>query len=121
MKRIVFILLFFLLFSLDAAAQSKPAAVVETTSATFKGDGCSMFPDGKYRDCCVEHDRAYFSGGSWRMRWRADKKLFKCVAAKKGFEHKIIAPLMWLGVRAGGVQWLPTRFRWGFGRVKSSK
>jgi hypothetical protein len=121
MKRIVFILLFLCLFSFDAAAQSKPVSVAETNSATFKSDGCSMFPDGKYRDCCVEHDRAYFGGGSWTQRWRADKKLFKCVAAKKGFEHKFIAPLMWLGVRAGGVSWLPTRFRWGFGRVKSSK
>jgi hypothetical protein len=119
MKRIVFVLLFFFLFSFNAAAQSKSA--VETTPATFKSDGCSMFPDGKYRDCCVEHDRAYSSGGSWTKRWRADKKLFKCVAAKKGLQHKFIAPLMWLGVRAGGVHWLPTSFRWGFGRKKSSK
>lgn len=26
----------------------------------FVSDGCSMFPDGDYRDCCVEHDKAYF-------------------------------------------------------------
>jgi hypothetical protein len=58
-----------------------------------------MFPKGKYRDCCVEHERAYLSGRSWTKRWRADKKLFKCVVAKQGLQHKFIAPLMWLGVR----------------------
>jgi hypothetical protein len=26
---------------------------------------------------------------------------------------------MWLGVRIGGVSWLPTPFRWGFGQKKS--
>jgi hypothetical protein len=71
--------------------------------------------------CCAEHDRAYFVGGSWKERWRADKKLYNCVAAKKGFQHKIIAPVMWLGVRAFGVSWLPTPFRWGFGQTKKSK
>jgi hypothetical protein len=121
MKRIVFICLLMCLLSLGAAAQNKPVAVVNTIPATFKSDGCSMFPDGKYRDCCIEHDNTYYAGGSWTKRWQADKKLFKCVASKKGFEHKIIAPLMWLGVRAGGVSWLPTRFRWGFGRVRTSK
>ncbi len=121
MKRIIFICSLLCLFSLGAVAQDKSAAAVKTVPATFKSDGCSMFPDGKYRDCCVAHDNAYYLGGSWKMRWRADKELFKCVAGKKGFQHKIIAPIMWLGVRAGGVHFLPTPFRWGFGRVKSSK
>ena len=116
---LAFSLLF--LFSFSAAAQNKAETVaVEKVSATFKSDGCSMFPDGKYRDCCVAHDNAYYVGGSWTKRWQADKKLFKCVAGKKGFQHKIIAPLMWLGVRAGGASWLPTPFRWGFGRKKPS-
>ena len=121
MKKNVFICLLVFLFSFSAAAQNTAVAVVKTIPATFKSDGCSMFPDGKYRDCCVEHDKAYFAGGSWTNRWQADKKLFKCVASKRGFEHKIIAPLMWLGVRAGGVSWLPTSFRWGFGRVRVAK
>lgn len=77
-----------------------------------------MFPDGSYRLCCEAHDLAYFSGGSWTARWRADKELYRCVAATKGFHHKLIAPVMWLGVRAGGLHFLPTPFRWGFGRRK---
>lgn len=70
-----------------------------------------MFPDGDYLDCCVEHDRKYFHGGSWFERWRADNELRKCVAAKPGFFHKPISIVMWLGVRAFEVPWLPTRFR----------
>lgn len=121
MKNFVFIFALTVLFVLNTAAQTNDGAAIKSAPKTFKSDGCSLFPDGKYLDCCVEHDRAYFAGGSWTMRWRADKKLFKCVAAKKGFEYKIIAPLMWAGVRLGGVHFLPTPFRWGFGRRKTVK
>lgn len=121
MKKILFIFLLLCLFSLGVAAQTKPAAAVEKISAALESDGCSMFPDGDYRDCCVVHDNAYFAGGSWTMRWRADKRLFECVAGKPGLQHKFIAPVMWLGVRVFGVSCLPTRFRWGFGRAKKLK
>src|SRR5712671_1763523 len=77
------------------------------------------FPEGNYRECCVEHDKTYYVGGSWRERLGADNKLFNCVADKDGVHHKLVAPLMWLGVRVGGVGFLPTRIRWGFGRKKS--
>ena len=111
-----------LTFSGGAFAQNNSAKPESpTVPADFISDGCSQFPDGDYTDCCVEHDKAYFNGGSWIMRWRADKKLYKCVAAKKGFEHKFIAPVMWAGVRVFGVSFLPTSFRWGFGRVKTSE
>jgi len=121
MKKIIFIFFVSCLFSSGTFAQTNSGSAIKTVPATFKSDGCSLFLDGGYRDCCVTHDNAYYVGGSWTKRWQADKKLFKCVAGKKGFQHKIIAPLMWLGVRAGGVSWLPTSFRWGFGRRKSSK
>lgn len=122
MKQILFTISLLFLFTFSASAQNESGSNVpgETIPATFKSDGCSLFSDGKYLNCCVEHDRAYYVGGSWKQRWRANKKLFKCVAAKKGFEYKIIAPVMWLGVRVGGVSWLPTSFRWNFGRVKSA-
>ena len=79
----------------------------------FKSDGCSMFPDGNYRDCCVEHDRAYFAGGPLKQRRAADKELFRCVRAKGN--GKFLASLIYVGVRVGGVSFLPTPFRWGFG------
>ncbi len=121
MKKFVFIFALAALFALNGFAQTAADSATAAIVPTFKSDGCSLFPDGKYLACCVAHDQAYSSGGSWKMRWRADKKLFKCVRAQKGFEHKLIAPVMWLGVRAFGVHFLPTPFRWGFGRKKVSK
>ena len=121
MKHIILTLSLLFVFSLNAFAQSDSKSAPNTVPENFKSDGCSQFPDSDYTDCCVEHDKIYFNGGSWIQRWRADKKLFKCVAAKKGFEHKLIASVMWAGVRVFGVSFLPTKFRWGFGRVKSSR
>ena len=78
----------------------------------FASDGCSMFPNGNWNDCCVEHDRAYWRGGSAAGRKAADRALRDCVA-KKG--HPIIARLMYFGVRAGGAPWYPAPYRGGFG------
>jgi hypothetical protein len=84
----------------------------------FASDGCTWFPDGNYRDCCVAHDLEYYAGGNWKARWRSDKKLFLCVARKSKLYNKLVAPAVWLGVRAGGVSWLKARFSWGFGKKK---
>jgi hypothetical protein len=40
---------------------------------------------------------------------------------KPGWQNKVIAPVMWVGVRIGGVSFLPTPFRWGFGKTKKPK
>ena len=40
--------------------------------ADFKSDGCTFFPDRDYRDCCVEHDKAYYFGGTLKDRRAAD-------------------------------------------------
>ena len=80
--------------------------------ADFKSDGCTWFPDGDYRDCCEDHDKAYYFGGSRHERSVADKQLYACVKERHG---KMRARMMWLGVRIGGVSFLPTPFRWGFG------
>ncbi|MGI8495025.1 MAG: hypothetical protein ACR2L1_06910 [Pyrinomonadaceae bacterium] len=117
--KIISFAFFLLVFSaVGVFAQDSGTKATDETAASFHSDGCSKFPDYDYTDCCVEHDKTYFSGGSWTRRWRADKKLYKCVAAKKGFEHKLIAPVMWAGVRVFGVPFLPTSFRWGFGKKK---
>ncbi|MBN1827731.1 MAG: hypothetical protein JW884_01115 [Deltaproteobacteria bacterium] len=84
----------------------------------FRTDGCSCFPDGtvKQRDlwrlCCIEHDRAYWMGGTAEERLAADRRLRECVA---DCGEPLIAELMLQGVRAGGSPYLPTSFRWGFG------
>lgn len=92
------------LFSQNAPTRNVPA--------DFKSDGCTWFPDGDYRDCCEEHDKAYYFGGSRHERSVADKQLYACVKERHG---KMRARMMWLGVRIGGVSFLPTPFRWGFG------
>lgn len=122
-KKLFFIFTLLILFSVCAFAQNNSDQKPETQTlpVNFKSDGCSLFPDGDYCDCCVEHDKKYYFGGSFRERRQADISLYKCVRRKKGFHHKIIAPLMYLGVRIGGVSWLPTPFRWGFGNTKKNK
>ncbi|MEP7076640.1 MAG: hypothetical protein ABI878_12610 [Acidobacteriota bacterium] len=96
------------------AQATKPS--VTPVPEGFTSDGCSLFPEGDYHDCCVQHDLVYFSGGSWKSRWRADDQFRRCVGDKKGFVHKPLSLMMWIGVRIGGVPWLSTPFRWGFGK-----
>lgn len=103
----------------STAAQSR--STMSVTPEGFKTDGCSMFPDGCYRDCCVEHDLAYFLGGDSEDRRKADRRLRDCVSSKEGFHHRFLGPLMWLGVRVGGTPLLPTPFRWSYGEDRYRK
>jgi len=78
----------------------------------FTSDGCSCWPDYEWIDCCVEHDAIYWMGGTREERKQADIALQKCVSQKG---HILIGKIMYYGARIGGVYWLPTPFRWGFG------
>lgn len=109
----------FALLTINLCAQNDAVLPHSEDPPEFVTDGCSWFPDGNYRDCCVDHDRAYFKGGSWQQRLKADNKLFSCVSKKRGWYQPIIAPFMWAGTRVFGVSFLPTSFRWGFGKNKS--
>lgn len=122
MKKLLFIFTLTVVFSVGAFAQTKSVETLPTTLewSESESDGCTWFPDGNYRDCCVAHDREYFFGGSSKERWRSDKKLFQCVWAKPKFYNKLVAPVMWLGVRVFGVPWLKTKASWGFGKRKKS-
>ena len=71
-----------------------------------------MWPDGNWVDCCVEHDIAYWCGGTSEDRCRADRTLEQCVTVKRG---AFLATVMYIGTRLGGPAWLPTPFRWGYG------
>ncbi len=85
----------------------------------FKSDGCTWFPDLCYGDCCVEHDRAYHMGGTRKGRREADVALRRCVASSGPSLFMplmfLLAWLMYLGVRIGGVTWIPFGWQWGFG------
>lgn len=118
--KLIFILTLTAVFTAGAFAQTKSAETITPALGWSEsdGDGCTWFPDGNYRDCCVAHDRAYFFGGSSKQRRHADQMLFQCVWAKPKFYNKLVAPVIWLGVRVGGVSWLNASFSWGFGKKK---
>ena len=84
----------------------------------FTTDGCSVFPDGTlmqkdlWLSCCIEHDKAYWKGGTYNERVAADEALKGCVAS---LGQNTIAKMMRLGVKIGGSPHLPTGFRWGYG------
>lgn len=98
--------------------QSLQGSVVATELAQFSSDGCSLFPEGTpvqpqlWLSCCVEHDLAYWQGGSASQRQLADNVLDQCVS-RQG--QPLIGSMMRQGVRLGGSAYLPTSFRWGYG------
>ncbi len=116
-RRLLAVAMLMFVFCLTSNAQAQNATE-RTMPPDFKSDGCTLFPDGNYCDCCVEHDKDYYFGGTRKERWRSDKRLYKCVSSRKGWQNKLIAPIMLVGVRIGGVSFLPTPFRWGFGKAK---
>ena len=121
------IVLAFMSIILLSASCAKQATIVDKTAEQvynqsslsgplpphpFKSDGCSCWPDGDWLECCVKHDLLYWQGGTREERKAADLALRKCITEKG---HPIVGQVMFLGVRIGGVWWLPTPFRWGFG------
>jgi hypothetical protein len=93
----------------EARCQAHPAGLPE---AGFSTDGCSSWPDAAALPCCIEHDIAYWCGGSCEERAAADRELRRCVAERTG----ALGWLMWAGVRVGGHPVLPLPWRWGYGR-----
>lgn len=81
-----------------------------------KSDGCTLIGGDEFKPCCVVHDREYFFGGTVKERRKADNRLFKCIRERKTLGARLAAPFIWLGVRIGGLPFLPTPFRWGFGK-----
>jgi len=91
----------------------------------FKSDGCSCWPDVwkdkknkkvSLYEVCLKHDLSYWAGhkGESMARFLVDTRLMVDVAIKTGRIE--LAVIMFIGVRIGGISWLKTPFRWGFGR-----
>lgn len=88
----------------------------------FTTDGCSggmtwawqvlTGDDPPWQGLCVEHDRAYWAGGTWEQRKAADLALCRAVVAAG---HPVWALLMLLSVRVGGSPFLPLPWRWAYG------
>ncbi len=85
----------------------------------FASDGCSLFPDASlinnddWCTCCVEHDIAYWKGGSEQQREKVDTALMRCVY-KKTNDH-VLANVMFEGVRFGGSLYFYNWYCWGYG------
>jgi hypothetical protein len=94
----------------SARCSEKDAGTLQPPHA-FTTDGCSLWPNGAWKECCVVHDLSYWCGGP-EKRSIADRNLQACVAAKSSRTN---AFLMHLGVRAGGSRWWPFPWRWGYG------
>ena len=83
----------------------------ELPAKPFTSDGCSLSPDWEVLQCCVEHDMEYWCGGTKEERKTADQVFRECVE-----EHsETVGTLYWIGVRGGGISYLPTPWRWGYG------
>jgi len=93
------------------------------TLRPFTSDGCSLFPDralvgpATWCSCCLQHDLAYWRGGSSEQRLQADQELRQCVLRETG--NEALADSMYAGVRAGGTPHLPTWYRWAYGWPQS--
>lgn len=78
----------------------------------FTTDGCSMWPDSDWRECCIEHDIKYWCADSDSGRKMADQVLRECVRDHSGATN---AFLMYIGTRLGGFSLFPFPWRWGYG------
>jgi len=106
-------------------------------------DGCTWFPDGCWHEACVDHDRAYYYGGTddqrraadlklmagvaergwWQaetvVHWAANKPWFKytawALATGTALAFVVLGVSMYFGVRVGGARWHKFGWQWGFG------
>lgn len=78
----------------------------------YRTDGCTLYVDGDYSDCCEAHDHAYWQWWPIYKKLLADATLYACIAEKW---HNFRENWMFAWVLFGWNPWLPTDFRWGFG------
>jgi hypothetical protein len=100
--------------------QMDPKSVTNKLQA-FTAHGCPQFPysidypnQEKWNLCCVQHDIAYWKGGTSDERLDADKQLRQCVI-EQGEPNA--AALVYLGVRNQDSEAFPTEAHWGYGWV----
>lgn len=99
---------------------------MEKPPGTFTSDGCTFFPDvwdgADLRPICVEHDYAYWIGGTEEERLAADINMHNRIITEHDLH--LIASIMFRGVRfGGGRHWplspMPKQHHWGYGWPKA--
>jgi hypothetical protein len=106
--------------AVEAVAEGRCLSAVGPGSVparTFVTDACTLWPDASFtgtgwQQCCVEHDIAYWCGGTRVQRRTADRELLQCVSAEYG---AWMGAIMWTGTRVGGHPLFPAYWRWGYG------
>ena len=94
----------------------------------FSTDGCSLSPNSSVNlkhlskdsrpnfvniaECCVQHDVAYWLGGTLQEKNQADAVFKQCVASRAG---DVVADTYFRGVSFGGTANGFNTFRWGYG------
>lgn len=92
----------------------------DTPPQPFVFDGCTLFPDSvlgtSFRQACLQHDIAYWYGGTTAERAAADQT-FRETIADQGIIGTILHTPMYASIRLFGDTALlrPINANWGFG------
>lgn len=78
----------------------------------FKTDYCTMFVDGNWGHCCLDHDLRYWIGGTIEEQNTSDNKLRSCVLDAAG---SFWANLIFHGVRLGHHSPVKSPYQWAWG------
>ena len=77
----------------------------------FSSNGCSGFREEKFFSCCFVHDFAYWSGGTWSDRRKADRNLWSCVFTISG--ERAVADIGYFLLRLGMLPGALIKDGWG--------
>ncbi len=102
----------FLLFFWYLVAHSFYDVAIAKQDA-FTTDGCTLFMDGSWKQCCFEHDRQYWQGGSAEERLMADVRFRKCIYEIN--DSGALSFVVYGAVRVGGSPFIAVPWRWGYG------
>ena len=86
---------------------------------SFANLGCSSalnpseLASDEWCGCCVEHDIAYWRGGSSMQREQADERLRDCV--QRTSRNEVLADSIYKGVRDGSSKYFFADYQWAYG------
>lgn len=106
------VLLFFL------SVNSMPIALASDSSSSsvkikpFATDYCTMFIEGNWAHCCLDHDLRYWIGGERQDQDQSDLELRACVRDAAG---PVMAGLIYYSVRSGHYSPIKHKYRWSWG------
>lgn len=102
-----------------ASYESIDASTLQNRLQSFLTDGCphiqgsiSYPKEDQWKLCCVEHDKAYWKGGSIEERQKADSDLHACITERGAPEA---ARLIYYSIRSAHKN--PMSLPWGYGWI----